>query len=143
MSLSRTLNRLTRVVRAEARRNPEFADRLEAVLAAHTARRPQDQAEVAALLSFEEPAAIEPESAEVAVAPPLNPVALFTKEGADGLTAALSAAPWSRPALIALAREHNLDPAGEAESLDAGDLVAYLVSQAKKRVERDRRLFDY
>src|SRR5262245_12904840 len=39
MSLNKTLDRLFDEIRREAKRNPDFADRLDAVLRAHVSRR--------------------------------------------------------------------------------------------------------
>ena len=49
----------------------------------------------------------------------------------------------SREALAALVEEHNLDPAGEADGADRDGLIEQIVAQARKRVERDSKLFDY
>ena len=46
-------------------------------------------------------------------------------------------------ALRALVAEHNLDPSGAAAALDAPELVTHIVAQAKKRAERDEKMFDY
>jgi hypothetical protein len=137
MSLSRTLNRLFDEVRREAKRNPAFADRLDAVLRAHASARDIDP-EVLAEAERDEAAPLE--SSEAAETE-LNPVAHFTREGADSLRVALAALP--DVALVRLMGEHNLDPAGVAADLAGHDLVEHIVAQAEKRVERDRKLFDY
>ncbi len=77
----------------------------------------------------------------VEAAPAINPVSIFSNQGEDALRSALSAP--SREALVALVAEHNLDPAGQAEDADRNGLIEQIVSQAKKRVERDSKLFDY
>jgi hypothetical protein len=132
MSLNRTLGRLFDEIRREAKRNPAFADRLDAVLRAHASARdvPEAVLEEAARAEAPPPPAID-----------LNPVALFTRDGAEALAAALDALPDA--ALAHLVGEHNLDPAGTAEGLARPDLVAHIVAQARKRVERDSKLFDY
>lgn len=141
MSLSRTITRLAAEVRREARRNPEFADRLDAVLRAHVRRGGETPAEaVAEALAAEAAPAPAPEPAP-APAPDLNPVALFTRSGADALKAALDALP--EPALAHLLGEHHLDPAGATSGQPKEAVVAHIVAQAQRRVERDRKLFDY
>lgn len=156
MSLNKTLDRLFDEIRREAKRNPAFADRLDAVLRAHASRRDVDEAAIEAEAGEPE-AAAEPQpapppkplskpkpspapSAKVA-APALNPVGILQKGGEDALEEALIS--QNRDALLALVEEHNLDPSGEAERLDREALQAHVVAQAKKRVERDRKLFDY
>lgn len=134
MSLNRTLTRLFSEIRREARANPEFARRLETIIAAHVSNRGAETEAATA------PPPGPPE--ELAEMPDLNPVGLFQREGAEGLSAALDGA-WNEGALRALISEHNLDPGGEAGALDRAGLVAHIVAQAKRRVERDRKLFDY
>lgn len=126
MSVLRTLDRLHRAVRLEAKRNPAFAARLE-----H------------ALRAFSQPEAPDdPGPDDVAIAAPvLNPTALLGKDGEDALRAALQAC--DDGAIRALLAEHNLDPAGLAAALDGADLREHVVVQAKKRIERDKKLFDY
>ena len=136
MSISRTLNRLVAEVRREARRNPEFAARLDGVLRAHVWRGAAG--EQAAATPPEAPAK---ETVAPAAACDLNPVALFTREGADALKATLAA--LSAPALAHMVGEHHLDPAGATEGLAKDELVAHIVAQARKRVERDRKMFEY
>src|SRR5262249_20173484 len=83
-----------------------------------------------------------PQAGEEKTAEPgLNPVALYQREGADGLGKALET--QTQPALLALVSAHNLDPGGEAEALDGPALIAHVVAQAKRRAERDAKLFDY
>jgi len=131
VSLNRTLTRLFSELRREAKTNPDFARRLDAILAAHVTNR--------ALEAGDERET--PMLAAVA-APAINPVGLYQREGEDGLSAALNGA-WDAPALRALIAEHNLDPGGEAGALDREGLVAHIVAQARRRAERDRKLFDY
>jgi len=156
MSLNKTLNRLFDEIRREAKRNEAFADRLDAVLRAHDSAR-----DVPAAMIAQERAAPEadceaaPEvterptrklaelgaGAEARSLSDINPVAFFTRDGADALKAALTALPEN--ALAQLLGDHNLDPAGAAEGLAKPELVEHIVAQAQKRVERDRKLFDY
>lgn len=137
MSLNRTLARLFSEVRREAKNNPEFADRLDAVLQSHASRRdvPEDV--------LEEIAASDPDGAPAVALPALNPVGLFQRDGEDGLKAALNDNGFSEGALRALIVEHNLDPGGEAGQYDRAALVAHIVAHAQARVERDKKLFDY
>jgi hypothetical protein len=135
--LNRTLNRLFAEVRREAKRNKAFADRLEAAILAHRSEREVDVALIDADAVQEEKGA---HSAPVNL-PEFNPVALLTRDGPDALAAALT--PFARAALAKLVHEHNLDPAGETEGLDEPKLIAHIVLAAKKRIERDRKLFDY
>ncbi|MBI1186832.1 MAG: hypothetical protein GC206_05785 [Alphaproteobacteria bacterium] len=155
MSLNRSLDRFFSEIRREAKRNPDFADRLDAALRAHASRRDVDEAAIAA---GDEPeaevaAAVEaaakpsskpkpaPAPSAKAAAPAINPVGILQKGGEDALEEALIS--QNRDALLALVEEHNLDPSGEADRLDREALQAHVVAQAKKRVERDRKLFDY
>lgn len=139
MSLNRTLERFFDEVRREAKRNPAFADRLDAVLGAHDSRRdvPDD---VRADVVAEKP---EEAVSGAVVAPELNPIGLMQREGADVLRAALDDPSVDMGALKALVEEHNLDPGGEAGAMDRDALVSHIVAHAQKRVERDRKLFDY
>lgn len=150
MSLNKTLDRLFDEIRREAKRNPAFADRLDAVLRGHESRRDVDAALVAQLA---EPEAVEPppgravkDKAKLApaapvAAPAINPAGLFKRAGEDALTEALAALDLS--ALHALVGEHNLDPAGVTAAMDGAELIAHIVAQAKKRAERDEKMFDY
>jgi len=161
MSLNKTLDRLFAEIRREAKRNPAFADRLDAVLRAHGSRREVDEAAIAAASEADESVAVE---GEIVAAPPqtpanpaakpdpvpaaargpasqINPVGILQKGGEDALEEVLIS--QNRDALLALVEEHNLDPSGEAGRLDREALQAHVVAQAKKRVERDRKLFDY
>jgi hypothetical protein len=93
-----------------------------------------------------QPVEVEPEAeglieAPAVAAPAINPVSIFSNQGEEALRSVL--AEPSREALVALVAEHNLDPAGQAEDADRDGLIEQIVSQAKKRVERDSKLFDY
>jgi hypothetical protein len=137
MSLNRTLDRLFAEIRREARRNPDFADRMDAILRAHVSRRDVSEALV-------EEAAAEPKRSRGRArvrALDFNPVGLLQREGEGALSAALAG--QDRDALLALIAEHNLDPTGAAADLDSEALAAHLLAQAKRRAERDKKLFDY
>jgi len=173
MSLNKTLDRFFDEIRREAKRNPEFADRLDAVLRLHDSRRDvadetlEDVAKGAPPVSS--PAsgeggerqragggkaagkratpphqsaapAARPHAGEQ-TAPSLNPAGLFRREGEDALTAALAA--LDEPALRGLIVEHNLDPADETAAMAEPELAAHIVAQAKRRAERDDKMFDY
>ena len=127
MSVLRTLDRLHRAVRLEAKRNPAFAARLEHALRAYA----------------DPDLADDPDTEDVAplAAPIINPTALLGKDGEDVLRAAL--ADCDDGAIRALLGEHNLDPAGLAAALTGAELRDHVVAQAKKRIERDKKLFDY
>ena len=71
----------------------------------------------------------------------INPAGLFKREGEDALTEALAALDLA--SLQSLISEHNLDPSGLAGGFDAAELVTHIVGQAKKRAERDDKMFDY
>lgn len=152
MSLNKSLNRLFDEIRREAKRNPDFADRLDAIFRVHESNRDvaEEVVEAARTDAENEAAAPSPptvlkssegRAGEGAVAPDLNPVAYFTREGADALKVALTK--FTKPALEHLLSEHNLDPAGAAAGLPKPALVDHIIAQAQKRVERDRKLFDY
>ncbi|MEZ5959522.1 MAG: hypothetical protein R3C30_03720 [Hyphomonadaceae bacterium] len=160
MSLNKTLDRLFDEIRREAKRNPEFADRLDAVLQRHDSRRDVPD-EVLEDVAKGEPAAAPPKSKRnkpnavvpsapqppeavappVGLAPDINPAGIFRKSGEDGLSAALADQDLS--ALRALVAEHNLDPSGVTPSLTRDELAAHIISQAKRRAERDEKMFDY
>jgi hypothetical protein len=74
-------------------------------------------------------------------APDINPAGLYKREGEDGLRSALQGQKLS--ALRALVAEHNLDPSGVTPSLTRDELAAHIVAQAKRRAERDEKMFDY
>jgi hypothetical protein len=137
MSLNRTLDRLFDEIRREAKRNPDFADRLDAVLRAHESRRdvPPELIEAAAEAA---PALV---ASTPVMASLLNPVGLYKREGEEGLVQALGR--LDEPALVALVVEHNLDPSGAAPKLDRDGLAAHILAQAKRRAERDDKMFDY
>jgi hypothetical protein len=181
MSLNKTLGRLFDEIRREARRNPGFADRLDAVLRAHDSKRDVDEAlieevqvEQAQPQNSSPASGGSPEQSEgKGVRPPehsapltqsaprpagkgakraatptpsllspnFNPVGFFQREGADALAASLEA--HDHAALTALIAEHNLDPGGETTDLDRDALAAHVLAQAKRRAERDSKLFDY
>jgi hypothetical protein len=150
MSLNRTLTRLFDEVRREAKRNPRFADRLDAIIGAHSSNRSIPDDLDAAIAEIAPAAAPPPAPATAKRAttrepPPLtlNPIALYTRDGADAVRATLLSEDWPLPALRALVSEHHLDPAGIAAKLDKPALVDHVVAQAKKRIERDKKLFDY
>lgn len=150
MSLNKTLDRLFDEIRREAKRNPEFADRLDAVLRVHASRR-----DVAAELLEEVAQATDEElgaskrkhkraageTPAVQAASALNPAGLYKREGEEALRAAL--APLDEAALRALLVEHNLDPAGETAAMNAGELSGHIIAQARRRAERDEKMFDY
>jgi hypothetical protein len=158
MSLNKTLDRLFDEIRREAKRNPDFADRLDAVLRLHDSRRDVDEGVIEevgreadavpapAPVAAPAPNAAKPKKAKGAAAgqpapPLLNPVGIYKRAGEDGLSTAL--ATQELPALRALVMEHNLDPSGETEALDRDALAAHVVAQAKRRAERDEKMFDY
>jgi hypothetical protein len=147
MSLNRALAELFKVVREEAARNSDFALKLEEALSVYRPSKALKQAAKARLKPRPAAPALEPapvlgELAEsVEPTPGINPVSIFSNQGEQALRTALAAP--SREALIALVAEHNLDPAGQADNADRDGLVEQIVSQARKRVERDSKLFDY
>ena len=158
MSLNKTLDRLFDEIRREAKRNPEFADRLDAVLRLHDSRRDvgdevieEAARDAQAEAPAEAPAPAKPTprkskpapgAAVAQRAPPLlNPVGIYKRSGEAALSTALSNQELS--ALRALVAEHNLDPSGETEALDRDALAAHVVVQAKRRAERDEKMFDY
>ena len=170
MSLNKTLDRLFDEIRREAKRNPDFADRLDAVLRLHDSRRDVPDGvieDVARAEPNSSPASgggpsaargggksanrraappqsaapTAPPQAEEQKAPALNPAGLYKKEGAEALTTALAAQDLS--ALRALVVEHNLDPSGVTPALTRDELAAHIVAQAKRRAERDEKMFDY
>lgn len=148
MSLNKTLDRLFDEIRREAKRNPDFADRLDAVLRLHESRRdvPDEVLEQAAREAPPSAAAKTPAPPPAppptaAKAPPLNPAGLYKRRGEEALAAALAA--LDAEALRALIAEHNLDPSGAAEGLGRDALAAHILAQAKRRAERDDKMFDY
>lgn len=163
MSLNKTLDRLFDEIRREAKRNPEFADRLDAVLQRHDSRRdvpdevldsvaqgePAPSAVAPAKSKRSKPNAVVPGAPQppeaiappVSLAPEINPAGLYKKDGEDALTSALADQDLS--ALRALVAEHNLDPSGVTPSLTRDELADHIVAQAKRRAERDEKMFDY
>lgn len=132
MSLNKTLDRLFDEIRREARRNPEFADRLDAVLRSHESRREVEE-------DVLEEAAREAPAAQAARA--INPAGLYKREGEEALLAVLAAQDMN--ALQALVAEHNLDPSKVTAALSRDELAAHVLAQAKRRAERDEKMFDY
>jgi hypothetical protein len=174
MSLNKTLDRLFDEIRREAKRNPEFADRLDAVLRLHDSRRDVADEVVEDIATHSSPAGGGPERSEgegqvapaskkkrrdASLSPPaaqpdsspttggarettaLNPAGLYKREGEDALTAALVA--LNQAALRALIVEHNLDPSGATGPMDDAELATHIIAQAKRRAERDEKMFDY
>jgi hypothetical protein len=169
MSLNKTLDRLFDEIRREAKRNPDFANRLDAVLQLHDSRRGVPEGvveEIASANASSSPASggggerSEPEgrvaSAETPSpqpitapaktkkgepAPDINPAGLYKREGEAALSAALHGQKLT--ALRALVTEHNLDPSGVTSTLTRDELAAHIVDQAKRRAERDEKMFDY
>jgi hypothetical protein len=143
MSVSRTLDRFLAEVRREAKRNPAFAERLDAVFRVHASGRAVDEG----LLAEVEAESTQPAEPSVFDAAPevapsgLNPHAVFAKDGEGGLRAAVAG--LSAAALEALIAEHNLDAAGKAKAGDVMSLTDQIVAAAKRRSERDKKLFDY
>lgn len=151
MSLQRALTELFKVIREEANANPEFALKLEEALGTY---RPSKAAKRAALKRVSPgappkpvPRPVEgPPAPKGAPAPTitLNPVSVLTQSGEEGLRSVLAEDGYSAETLAALAAEHNLNPAGTtASSADKSAWIEQIVAQAKKRVERDSKLFDY
>ncbi len=157
MSLNKTLDRLFDEIRREAKRNPDFADRLDAVLRLHESRREvgddviedvatEDEGAPKSVKRRKAPPVVPsapqpPEPVAPPVGPIINPVGLFKREGEDALTAALAS--LDEAALRALISEHNLDPSGETAGLDEAELAAHVIAKAKSRAARDDKMFDY
>ena len=157
MSLNKSLDRFFDEIRREAKRNPDFANRLDAVMRAHGSRRDVSDDLVEEVSREESEKPVLPPAGEVSdakrttkaatpqaeapAASPFNPVGLYQQEGEDALAKALEG--QGLPGLMALVKEHNLDPTGEAADLDREALVAHVIAQAKRRAERDAKLFDY
>jgi hypothetical protein len=74
-------------------------------------------------------------------APALNPAGLYKREGEAALRRALASQELG--ALRALVAEHNLDPSGVTPALTRDELAAHILDQAKRRAERDEKMFDY
>jgi hypothetical protein len=157
MSLNKTLDRLFAEIRREAKRNPDFANRLDAALRLHESRRNVPDAVLEDMVRVDEAGAkpkkpvtpassrqVRQEAGGMAAVPklsPLNPVGLLKREGKAALAARLAS--QDLEALRALVAEHNLDPSGETAGLDHGALAAHVLAQAQRRAERDEKLFDY
>lgn len=159
MSLNKTLDRLFDEIRREAKRNPDFADRLDSVLRLHDSRRDvadeviEDVAKAETPTEVKKPAAVATaapapkpkkaasEPAQEPKAPALNPGGVLRKSGEEGLVKAL--AKQDLGALRALVAEHNLDPSGVTPALTRDELAAHILDQAKKRAARDEKMFDY
>ena len=171
MSLNRTLDRFFDEIRREAKRNPDFANRLDAVLQRHDSRRdvPDDVLEEVAREETPPPQAGEvrakrgegetppapapakkpapaaksaaPAPAAKKPAPAINPAGLYKREGEAALKKALEGQELS--ALRALVAEHNLDPSGVTPSLTRDELATHILAHAKRRAERDEKMFDY
>lgn len=205
MSLNKTLDRLFDEIRREAKRNPDFADRLDAVLRLHDSRRdvPDEVVEEIAtpvatppppageVLSEAKrrgkgasaqaplsqptaradsspppksqgdfgqsqnagrgaaggggavgaPAPVTTKDEGAVDAPALNPVGVYQRDGEEALVAALE--DLGLPALQAMIAEHNLDPSGATADFDRDGLCAHVLAQAKRRAERDAKMFDY
>lgn len=167
MSLNKTLGRLFDEIRREAKRNPDFADRLDAVLRLHGSRRDVSEEMLEAIAEDNTPPEnggggeprrtggsksanrrAAPLQSAAPSAPPqaeeqnaINPAGLLKKEGEAALVAALASQELT--ALRALVAEHNLDPSGVTPSLTRDELAAHILDQAKKRAARDEKMFDY
>jgi hypothetical protein len=170
MSLNKTLDRFFDEIRREAKRNPDFANRLDAVLQRHDSRRdvPDEVLEEAGRDETPPPQAGEirakrgegdvapkrrapppqsaaptapPRAGEHKKAPAINPAGLYKREGEDALRKALEGQELS--ALRALVAEHNLDPSGVTPSLTRDEIAGHILAQAKRRAERDEKMFDY
>ena len=157
MSLNKTLDRLFDEIRREAKRNPDFANRLDAVLRLHDSRRELTEEVMADVEGDGETQAPSPpvrarRNAKVQKPPPaappadveppsLNPVGVYKRDGEGALAAALGA--QDEDTLRAIVAEHNLDPSGQTDAMDRDSLAAHVLAQAKRRAERDEKLFDY
>lgn len=162
MSLNKTLDRLFDEIRREAKRNPDFADRLDAVLRLHESRRdvadeviediasaPAGDAKATERVVPTPKKAVAPASgrpttapsAKPGAAPALNPAGLFKREGEEALAAALADLEVAQ--LRALIAEHNLDPAALTGGFDRPTLADFILNSAKSRAKRDDAMFDY
>lgn len=161
MSLNKTLDRLFDEIRREAKRNPDFANRMDVVLRLHDSRRDVPDGVVEEMASASSdgagaesvakpaeqspisapPTATKGKKATADAAPTLNPAGLYKREGEEALVTALASQKLS--ALRAIVAEHNLDPSGVTPSLTHDELAAHIVAQAKKRSARDEKMFDY
>ena len=146
MSLARALAELFKAIRDEAGTNPEFALKLEQALAVYKPSKRAKQAARDRVAVGPAAPPITPAPARPAATPPptgVNPVAVLTQQGEEALRAELAGEDYSTAVLAALAAEHNLDPAGEAAGADKSGWIEQIVAQAKRRVARDSKLFDY
>ena len=164
MSLNKTLDRFFDEIRREAKRNPDFANRLDAVLQRHDSRRDVPDEVLEEVSSPASGGGGERSEPEGRVAPPppkkpapkvvtplpaaakkpapgINPAGLYKREGEDALRKALEGQELS--ALRALVAEHNLDPSGVTPSLTRDEIAAHILAQAKRRAERVEKMFDY
>jgi hypothetical protein len=164
MSLNRTLDRFFDEIRREAKRNPDFANRLDAVLQRHDSRRDVPDEVLEDVSSPPSGGGGERSEPEGRVAPPpakkpapkpatpaptatkkpapaINPAGLYKREGEAALKKALDGQELT--ALRALVAEHNLDPSGVTPSLTRDELATHILAQAKRRAERDEKMFDY
>lgn len=153
MSLNRALTELFKAVREEAARNPEFAERIGEAIAIYKPPKRRRRAVAPAPATppppakpFDLQAALAREGEAPAndaaiAAPDINPISFYSGKGEEALRKELEGE--SREALAALVAEHNLDPAGTAAEADKAGLIDQIVAQAKKRVERDKALFNY
>jgi hypothetical protein len=167
MSLNRALTEMFKAVREEAARNPEFAAKIGEAMAIY--KPPKRRRRLPAVVAAPSPAPAKPfdlqESlarpeppeakdfaAEVedevfappaADAPKINPITFITREGEDALRSELEGEAYSSEGLQRLVADHNLDPAGLAAGADKAGLIDQIIAQAKKRVARDKALFDY
>jgi hypothetical protein len=171
MSLNRALGELFKVIREEAAANPDFALKLEEALGTYRPSKRAKDAARARAGGAPRPTRLPPAPVEdvppeqwatpiapsdaapdgppvtptpiIPATPDLNPIAFLTREGEDALRQELETGPYSAAALAALASEHNLDPAGEAEGADRQGWIEQIITQAKKRLARDAKLFEY
>src|SRR5690606_14983142 len=81
MSLNKTLDRLFDEIRREAKRNPEFADRLDGVLRGHASRRDVADDVIAEVNAEPEPAPTSAKQSKKA-APPPEPEPIAAAEAA-------------------------------------------------------------
>lgn len=145
MSLARALAELFKAIRDEAGTNPDFALKLEQALAVYKPSKRAKQAARERVAPRPAPPPVSPAPTQRAAPPPdgVNPVAMLQQQGEEALRAELAGEDYSAEALAALAAEHNLDPAGEAADADKSGWIEQIVAQAKRRVARDSKLFDY
>jgi hypothetical protein len=173
MSLNKTLDRLFDEIRREAKRNPDFADRLDAVLRLHESRRDVADEVLEEVAKDEAPQQSSPasgggpsvargggKSANRRAAPPQSATPTAPPQAEEQKKApalnpaglykksgedALTKALASQDlgALRALVAEHNLDPSGVTPSLTRDELATHIVDQAKRRAARDEKMFDY